>query len=57
LAIASKPEFAAAYTARATLSEQFGDSPEEKLRQRSGARLDRQKATEIEAKDRENNDE
>jgi hypothetical protein len=57
LAIASKPEFAAAYMERATLREQSGDSPEERLRQRSGARLDRQKATEIEAKDRENNDE
>jgi Zn-dependent protease len=50
LAIASKQEFATvAYTERAKLREQSGDL--------SGARLDRQKAAEIEAKDRENNDE
>ncbi|WP_310426449.1 hypothetical protein [Chamaesiphon sp. VAR_48_metabat_135_sub] len=31
LAIASEPKFASAYIERATLSEQSGDSPEERL--------------------------
>ncbi|WP_295614037.1 hypothetical protein, partial [Chamaesiphon sp. GL140_3_metabinner_50] len=49
LAIASEPKFASlAYLDRAKIREQIGD--------RSGAKLDRQKATEIETENERNND-
>ncbi|WP_310484010.1 hypothetical protein [Chamaesiphon sp. VAR_48_metabat_403] len=49
MAIASEPKFATlAYIERAKIREQIGD--------RSGAKTDRQKATEIEAKNERNND-